>query len=144
MATGITVNKTLVIILIVFFIITSKILVYIIYSQDFFKKLARVWGEQPHKNGAFFLPSFFFAPLVPKKKRDCGIQFMLKWGRKLFKRSFSSHTPPSFKNFEAGGLFFSVISALNARTHNVCTVPSRESFQSSFFQKTCGVWGRAP
>ena len=41
---------------------------------------------------------------------------MLKRGRKLFKRSFSSHKLPFFKNFEAGGLFFAVISALDS--HN--------------------------
>jgi hypothetical protein len=33
-----------------------------------FQKLAGLGSA--HKNGAFFLPSFFFAPLVPKKKRD--------------------------------------------------------------------------
>jgi hypothetical protein len=40
---------------------------------------------------------------------------MLKRGRKLFKRSFSSHKLPFFKNFEAGGLFFAVISVLDSQ-----------------------------
>jgi hypothetical protein len=33
-----------------------------------FQKLAGLGSA--HNYGAFFLPSFFFAPLVPKKKRD--------------------------------------------------------------------------
>ena len=41
-----------------------------VFSQVFFKKLAGL--GRAHKNGVFFLPSFFFAPLVPKKKRYCG------------------------------------------------------------------------
>ena len=42
------------------------------FLVKFFSKNLRVWAE-PIKNGVFFLPSFFFAPLVPKKKRDCEI-----------------------------------------------------------------------
>ena len=38
------------------------------FLVKFFSKNLRVWAE-PIKNGAFFLPSFFFAPLMPKKKR---------------------------------------------------------------------------
>ena len=38
------------------------------------KVLVKLFGQlaglgSAHKNGVFFLPSFFFAPLVPKKKR---------------------------------------------------------------------------
>jgi hypothetical protein len=36
-----------------------------------FQKLASLGSA--HKNGAFFLPSFFFAPRVSKKKRHCGL-----------------------------------------------------------------------
>ena len=75
-----------------------------------FQKLAGLGSA--HKNGAFFLPSFFFAPLVPKKKRDNGILCFFRGERKLLERSFPFTTPLSFKNFEAGGLFFAIISAL--------------------------------
>ena len=36
-----------------------------------FQKLAGL--GRAHKKRRFFLPSFFFAPLVPKKKRCCGV-----------------------------------------------------------------------
>ena len=78
-----------------------------VFSQVFFKKLAGLGGA--HKNGAFFLPSFFFAPLVPKKKRDYKIRLFFRRGRKLLERSFPFPTPLSFKNFETWGKYFFVV-----------------------------------
>ena len=64
---------------------------------------------------------------------------MLRRGRKLFEKSFSSPIPPSFKNFETWGLIF---------CHNFCARPSNAhcshctntgKFCSSFF-KSLRVW----
>ena len=49
-----------------------------------FQKLAGL--GRAHKKGAFFLPSFFFAPHVPKKKRYCGVSLYQKL-RSLFEKS---------------------------------------------------------
>ena len=103
-----------------------------------FQKLAGLGGA--HKNGAFFLPSFFFAPLVPKKKRYCGILCFLDGEENFLKKAFLPRTP-SFKNFETGGLFFIVISTLDGRTHNVRTAPKYESFGQAF-SKACEGLGR--
>ena len=46
-----------------------------------FQKLAGLGSA--HKNGVFFLPSFFFAPLVPKKKRYYDI-YVFYAGEELF------------------------------------------------------------
>ncbi len=59
-----------------------------VFSQVFFKKLAGLGGA--HKNGAFFLPSFFFAPLVPKKMGYCDVLFFIA-GETFLKESFSPH-----------------------------------------------------
>ena len=67
----------------------SKVLVKL------FQKLAGLGSA--HKNGVFFLPSFFFAPLVPKKKRDNGILCFFRGERKLLERSFSSPHTPNFQ-----------------------------------------------
>ena len=68
-----------------------------------FQKLAGL--GRAHKNGAFFLPSFFFAPLVPKKKRDWEILCFLGGEENFLKKAFLPRTP-SFKNFKTGVLFF--------------------------------------
>ena len=78
------------------------------FWSSFFKSL-RVWAA-PIKNGVFFLPSFFFAPLAPKKKRDNGILCFFRRGRKLFKKSFSSPYP-IFQKLWNWGLIF---------CHNFC------------------------
>ena len=74
------------------------------FLVKFFSKNLRVWAA-PIKNGAFFLPSFFFAPLVPKKKRNCGVRLCLMRGRKLFKKSFSSPYPIFQKLWNLGAIF---------------------------------------
>jgi hypothetical protein len=59
-----------------------------------FQKLAGLGSA--HNYGAFFLPSFFFAPLVPKKKRDNGILcFSVGKGNFLKEAFLSPHPYPS-------------------------------------------------
>ena len=86
-----------------------------VFSQVFFKKLAGLGSA--HNYGAFFLPSFFFAPLVPKKKRDCEVLCFLGGEENFLKKAFLPRTP-SFKNFETGGYFFAIISALAQNSYN--------------------------
>ena len=90
----------------------DKVLIYIVRSTvehtmfalhqsvkvlvKLFQKLAGGWGEQPHNYGVFFLPSFFFAPLVPKKKRDCEVLCFLGEGRTLLSRR---GLPPQKKHY---------------------------------------------
>ena len=45
----------------------------------------------------------------------------------FLKKAFLPRTP-SFKNFETGGYFFAIITALDGRTTNVRTAPKLESF----------------
>ena len=65
----------------------------------------------------------------------------LRGGRKLLERSFPYPTPPTFKNFETGVLFFVVMPALNGRTTYVRTAPECESFGQAF-SKACWGLGR--
>jgi hypothetical protein len=48
-----------------------------VFSQVFFKKLARVWAA-PIITAFSFCQAFFFAPLVSKKKRDYGLLLFLE------------------------------------------------------------------
>ena len=98
-----------------------------VFSQVFLKNL-RGFGASSPIIRRFFLPSFFFAPLVPKKKRDCGILCFLGGEENFLKKAFLPR-PPSFKNFEAGVLGFIVISALNARTTYIRTCTTRGSLR---------------
>ena len=88
----------------------DKVLIYIVRSTikrtmfalhqsvkvlvKLFQKLAGLGSA--HKNGAFFLPSFFFAPLVPKKKRNCGFSLFFRRGRTLLSRR---GLPPQKKHY---------------------------------------------
>ena len=42
--------------------------VVLIFGQAFFKKLARVWGAEPHVHGISFLQSFFLCAYGLKEK----------------------------------------------------------------------------
>ena len=89
------------------------------------KVLVKLFGQlaglgSAHKNGAHVLPSFFFAPLVPKKKRDYEILCFYA-GKKTLKLGF---------------YFFAIITALNGRTHKVNQKKTQfESFWRYLFSK---------
>ena len=84
-----------------------------------FQKLAGLGSA--HKNGVFFLPSFFFAPLVPKKKRDCGFYVFFVGKGNFLKEVFLSPHPYPSRTLKLGGSFFAVITAFDGQTHNVRT-----------------------
>ena len=86
-----------------------------------FQKLAGLGSD--HKNGVFFLPSFFFAPLVPKKKRDYEVRLYLMRGKKTLKKAFLPPNPHLSKILKRGAYFFVIITSLDRRTINVRTAP---------------------
>ena len=81
-----------------------------VFSQVFFKKLAGLGSA--HKNGAFFLPSFFFAPLVPKKKRYYEFYNFYAWKTFFKKKAFFPQTP-IFKEIATGVWFFFLFCAFD-------------------------------
>ena len=61
----------------------SAVKVGVFAPHQYRKVLVKLFGQlaglgRDHKNGVFFLPSFFFAPLLPKKKRDLMKKFIVK------------------------------------------------------------------
>ena len=106
-----------------------------VFSQVFFKKLAGM--GRAHKKRRFFLPSFFFAPLVPKKKRSM-VYWFLRGENFLERKLFPA---PLSKNFQLGNLLFSIISALNDWKAYVRTIPSAKVFSQVFFKKLAGLGG---
>ena len=105
-----------------------------------FQKLAGL--GRAHKNGAFFLPSFFFAPLVPKKKRDCEVLCFLGGEENFLKKAFLSPNPQPSRTLKLGFYFFAIIPTFNDGTHNLRTAPKCESFGQAF-SKACG-FGQRP
>ena len=100
-----------------------------------FQKLAGL--GRAHKNGAFFLPSFFFAPLVPKKKRDYAVLCFFVGKGNFLKEAFLPPHPQPSRTLKLGFYFFIIISAhddnknkillffgrkLSSRSHKIHTI----------------------
>ena len=82
------------------------------------KVLVKLFGElaglgRAHKNGVFFLPSFFFAPLVPKKKRDNGILCFFVGKVNFLKEAFLSPHPHLQRTLPNRVYFFVIICAFD-------------------------------
>ena len=91
-----------------------------VFSQVFFKKLAGLGSA--HKTALSFCQAFSLR-LSCQRKSGIMVFYVFSWGEGNFlKEAFLSPHPYPSRTLKLGGLFFAIISALDARTYNVRTV----------------------